>query len=797
MRAVKPKILPNMDEETQTEIGAEVNTKKSKGKGEKDTDTKEASPGADHIAIDKHNVMYCDKHPDKKIEYYCRIHGELPCSRCAIENHRKCQGMSIIEDIASLPKTQKDVYRVSEKLEDAAIQIDTQRQKDKHVLNNLDESVKRINFELKHYKDKMYKITDSIENRLTKRTDKLYKERNKTVTGHLDLCNDTGAKIEKLKETMELIQTTEDDAERFVILQKVKKAFQSFSTPIHNLHRDAIDVQIDLRLNIDLDKTLEHIDKKMTVEVKTLRRGEPVPKDKPVHDYKRKGGRKAEADAMSTMRSIKSTGRKEGPHKFLAQRNFKPYKIPPYTVEKKQPPLVRGHLKPSGSLTSAKKGKPMIIISGENIGSQATSKRHGAAMFSSIESIPEKEDQEVLNETVNKDRVKVEKSRQSKPIAGESKAVRYTWGNYSNTITVGDSKNVTTSGTETVPNKTSQNARYNKSVFQSFERKPSKDGNKDQQSYVYKKSGASSQTDHGLYRNYKMSERQKQKQNAFDKFEKSAEDNTKQKPVIRVPGTMTKVGDKEEAEISQKQKNDIGSNANENHTGNKINTKANIVTSVKRKSDDYKTNGSKGEQETSVSPKRVSLDTEKDSGIALDNPDDNKNTTKNDSNTITDKRTDAEIPRKANGNGKQVASQTVDHTKESAINSQSPGLKVNNDNGVSENKENQNQSDNSNNKRNDQTEGNSSNETKSAVDNQIITAEEIQEQIHSEEINENKEEHEDRDILAKAFVTDVSMDSETKTIAEKTIERRMKTKSADRLRVRTSSSSIQRAKSDK
>lgn len=781
MRAVKPKILRNMDEETQTVVGADVKPKASRGKGEKDIDTKDVLTGADNIAIDKHNVMYCDRHPDKKIEYYCRIHGELPCSRCAIENHRKCQGMSIIEDIASLPRTQKDVYRVSEKIEDAAFQIDTQRQMDKRVLSNLDESVERINLELKHYKDKMYKITDSIENRLTKRTDKLYKDRNKTVNGHLDLLNDTGAKVEKLKEAMEMLQTTEDDAERFVILQKVKKAFTSLSTPIHNLHRDAIDVQLNLRLNIDLDKTLEHIDKKMTVEVKTMRRGEQITKDRNIPEIKKKGGRKAEVDAMSTARSTKSTGRKEGPHKFLAQRNFKPYKIPPYTVEKKQPPNIRG------GVTSVKKGKPLIVISGEHIGSQATSKRHAAAMFNSIESIPEKEDLEVLDEKVNRDRLKVEKSRQNKPVPGQSKVVRYTWGNYSNTLTVGESKQVKPSGKEPMANKTSQNVRYKKSVFQSFDRNPSKEETKDQHSHCYKKSGATSQTNPGLYTNYKMSERQKQKRNAFDRFEKLAQKIAKPKSMIKIPDA----GNSKEEEAAKASNGrghvnlDAGiSNSHTNDADKFESNKMNVVTPVKEIPN--------GDADTG---NMLSTDTEKDSGIALETFNESNDMTNNATNIVIDSVTEVEKSMKTKENDEDESNKIINNSNTEANSNKEQFVRpskhtgVNNDheNDGSESKETQRL--NALNVEQDHLKEGRTNYQYTA-EKQNVTAEETTE--HSEKRTQDEQEAVENDNLVKAFVTDVSIDSETKIL-----EQRMKTKSADRLRVRRSTGSLQRAKSDK
>ena len=797
MRAVKPKILRNMDEETQTAVGAEVKPKAPRVKGEKDIDTREVLTGADHVAIDKHNVMHCDKHPDKKIEYYCRIHGELPCSRCAIENHRKCQGMSIIEDIASLPRTQKDVYRVSEKIEDAAFQIETQRQMDKRVLSNLDESVERINVELKHYKDKMYKITDSIENRLKKRTDKLYRDRNKTVNGHLDLLNDTGSKVEKLKEAMEMLQATENDAERFVILQKVKKAFTALSTPIHNLHRDAIDVQLNLRLNIDLDKTLEHIDKKMTVEVKTMRRGEQISRDRNIPEIKKKG-RKAEVDAISTARSTKSTGRKEGPHKFLAQRNFKPYKIPPYTVEKKQPPIIRG------SLTSVKKGKPLIVISGEHIGSQAMSKRRAAAMFNSIESIPEKEDLEMMDEKVNKDRLKVEKRGQNKQVPEQSKAIRYTWGNYSNTVTVGESKQVKSSGTEPMANKTSQNVRYNKSVFQRFDRNSSKEETKDQQSHGYKKSGVSSQTNPGLYRNYEMSERQKQKQSAFDKFEKSAQKNAKPKSMIKVPGTMANMGESEEIE-TPKANNTKGdaklntgvSNSHKNNTDKYESNKTNVVTPAKKISDDFN-----GEPQIPNNGKMVSTDTEKDSGIALETFNESNDLTNNGTDTIPNNTSNGKSPTNTNEHGNDVANMTINDpiTKDDSnkvnhlnmvqnvIKTKSPENNVYNDNDGSTKQESKNPINALDSKQNHKRKGNTNN--LHTADKQNITAEE--KSGFSEKLTQDKEEFVENDDLVKAFVTDVSIDSETNIL-----EKRMKTKSADRLRVRRSTDSLQRAKSDK
>lgn len=808
MRAAKPKILHNMDEETQTEKEGEGKVRKIKVKEEKDIDTREKiKPVSDDTYFDTQNVMYCEKHPDKKVEYYCRIHGELPCSRCVLDTHRKCQGMSLIEDIATVSRAQKDVYKVSEKLEAAAYQIDTQRQKDKTVLTHMDESVAKINLELKHHKEKIYKMTEAIENRLAKRTEKVYKERNKIITTHLDICNDTGAKLEKLKQVMETIIATENDAERFVLLQKVKKAFQSLSAPIHDLNRDAIDVQINLKLNVDIEKTLQHIDKRMQIEVKTSRRGEPTTTDKSLVDSKKKGLRNSDQD-LSTPRSNKTVGKQENSHKYLAQRNFRPYKVRPYTVEKKQ--TSRAQLKSSGGFLSARKPKPLIVVSAENINAQATSKRYKALINTNIDSSTERHGNGTNEESLNREHIKVEIIRPNKTVPGSSKGVKYIWATQGDKGSVDNSKLGKTMVTDV--SKAAHHSRYNKSMFHDFERK-SKEQTSTQQPPV--------RTKHEYYvgRDLYRNGRQLHKQNIFEDIENLAMNKAQMNP------SSKDVKGKSKNAFSKADHNAVSENAvndskhdhfrvnikTDNNTikedGSKIglNNKTKVVTSVTRKSDNaHITVSFKEKQNSNGKTKNENLET------VTETPTDDTKAKKDSDKKHKEEHPNYKSPQDAtkidrSGTGKAVKSNgNVGVNNESSDQKQMPEnnnenhfSKVNNHTTEPGNRSNQ--SNPLNNIENNASTNIHEEASANVMDNQTTrytTGDTSKNLPHTQESHNRNPNGEDKnDSHSKAFVTDVSIDSENQPLSEKSIDRLIKTKSADRLRVRTSSSSRQRAKS--
>ena len=484
MLAVKPKILQNMNEETQTDVGRGESKKKSRGRKDKDEKTDKAF--VTDTSVDEHNIMACEVHPDRAVEYFCRVHGALPCSRCAMELHRKCQGMEIIENVARQPNTFREMNTVSQKLEAATSQVELLRLGDKRVLTNLDGSVEKIQSELKQHKGKINRIIDSIEMRLMKQTDKVYNERTKLVSGHLDICNAMSEKLHKLRQAMDRVLESNNEAEKFVTLQKVKKSLQSLTSPLHNVQRDALDVQLYLKLGVDIEKTLEHIDKRMLIEMKTSRRKEQPTKANITTDTHKKPNLTAEthkklpADSKlnsfaATVGTIKPKTSKDNPHKFLAQRNFRPYKVRPYTVEKSA--LLRSQLKSRASLASVRRLKPLIVISTENVNSPKLNQNLEVGSVHGENINDDFSDNQSTADITEQNQNELTRSNHNKTISRKPKESKYLWGRSTDRKEYNDNRSIRTLSAMTTASKATiyssrnnqanlYNSRYNQSVLQ-------------------------------------------------------------------------------------------------------------------------------------------------------------------------------------------------------------------------------------------------------------------------------------------------------------------------------------------
>ena len=839
MLAKRPKIFRNMDEETQTEIGEE-NNKELKNKTEADDTEKdnvqEKLFNSHRIPIDEHKIMCCEIHPDKIVEYYCRIHGALPCSRCAIENHRKCQGMVIIEDIAQSAKAKGEVVKVSQKLDTAAAQIEAQRQSDKKVLTNLDESIENINKELKHHRDKICTIAESIETRLTKRSRKIYKERSGFVTGHLDTCNIVGVQVERLRQVMERIMASENEAEKFVMLQKVKKTLQFLNTPLHNLQREAIDVQMYLTLNVDLDKTLEHIDKRMLIEVKTSKRGDVGPKQSSVKD--KKSILKSQLNLYES-KSNKSSTNKVSPHKFLAQRNFKPYKVRPYTVEKK--PAVKTPFKSFGSLASVRNTRPVIVLSGENINSSSQINK-ASTVSRNIANKPVK-GHETPDTLIDRKVIEVEVTRHNKNVDGQAKSSKYTWGAQADKQPAGGVKSVHTTSTNTVPSKSTRySAKNYKFVLPSYDKKLASEQNRSNDSPtglskgrrpLYRKEKMANEQTDDQYKNKSISDRSKQDRRKI--IPSPHRMYPKSKVVFADTGVPGKSSDREVETHSTVK------DANSNSNGTTIRVKVNMSNNGVVQENQGTDNSKKGNGPVSPIKNNVHSNASLNNVIA-----DNKIKPKVPNGDLSNGRPKSKTPEKQTdiGLNKQNFEDTSHDTKmKKSEENQNVILKNQipstvhpdkNKNDVdpvpekADSNGNQNKTTNqpgkldenvkheSHNNEKNQTAENPAN--KDSINGECVMKEKSKEEISQIQSNDNRnvstsspndnQAHSESNVKAsnvkddknnpvKAFVTDISTISEGPTISEKSIERLIKSRSADRLRLRKSGSSLLRAKSDK
>ena len=145
--------------------------------------------------------LYCMKHDDKILEYYCETCKELCCIDCVVLSHQKpnhsCLG------IREVAQTRRDTLQSScttldEKLSEGKEALGKIRK----VMKSLKENAKMAKDQIKENKDKILKI---LEKRLNERAEKMKKEVDKVYN---ELHCELSKQHDELKEYLDKIQAS-------------------------------------------------------------------------------------------------------------------------------------------------------------------------------------------------------------------------------------------------------------------------------------------------------------------------------------------------------------------------------------------------------------------------------------------------------------------------------------------------------------------------------------------------------------------------------------------------------------
>jgi hypothetical protein len=184
-------------------------------------------------------VERCDKHPTKIVEYFCRSCDMLGCNVCITVNHRQCENVDHIPDIARNLKTSEEYKQFLSKIEFNYEYIDEYISKIQLKTNISDDITNQGKAELRRQRNEINKYFDQLEAAVDRRIRYIDKSNRKSLqaaSGTADSINDV---LTKIKTSIKSKKEANQNCELFITMKQSKESFDKLDKQYEKLRQES------------------------------------------------------------------------------------------------------------------------------------------------------------------------------------------------------------------------------------------------------------------------------------------------------------------------------------------------------------------------------------------------------------------------------------------------------------------------------------------------------------------------------------------------------------------------------
>ena len=201
-------------------------------------------------------LLMCSEHSENPVKYYCELHDNLSCSKCAVVKHANCKKLTDIKEIPkpALQAETNTLINDSEKLTEhlnQCIGIYKENEADTK------QDIEKIRTQFQEMKQKVIQLLDILEDNINQESGAMAKSLN--IEG-LDEISNIKELIQKLNGYSYILQTCltrTSEHHAFIIVKKVKRIFSDIERIVVQRGSDITKKGVELKTGELLDKLLD------------------------------------------------------------------------------------------------------------------------------------------------------------------------------------------------------------------------------------------------------------------------------------------------------------------------------------------------------------------------------------------------------------------------------------------------------------------------------------------------------------------------------------------------------------
>ncbi|XP_053401186.1 uncharacterized protein LOC128557615 [Mercenaria mercenaria] len=189
-----------------------------------------AKAGARDVCQEK-----CGLHPTKIIEYFCKSCDMLGCHACITVNHRQCENVDHIPNIAKDTQQSEELKEFIDELDYNLEAINERKKKISSNITETDEMKRKARADLKKQRDEINTFFDHLEAEMERRIEDIDKRNKKILKTSTFALDSIGDDLKQVKTTIDTKQKNGQNCELFIAIKNYKQKMETVNKEFEKL----------------------------------------------------------------------------------------------------------------------------------------------------------------------------------------------------------------------------------------------------------------------------------------------------------------------------------------------------------------------------------------------------------------------------------------------------------------------------------------------------------------------------------------------------------------------------------
>lgn len=193
----------------------------------------------ERVKIKDSCIEKCDTHQDKVIEYFCRSCDSLGCTACITLDHRKCEKVSLIPDLARKLESDKEFKQLISDIGGLSVELSYCKNTIDSNMHIIDEMNKRAVVKLKEERDEVKKVFDNLEKTLAMQIEDKKRVGETALHAASELERSMNSDLQKMQSNIANKMKNGQKCEMYIAMKTAKTRLQGIQNDLEKLKKES------------------------------------------------------------------------------------------------------------------------------------------------------------------------------------------------------------------------------------------------------------------------------------------------------------------------------------------------------------------------------------------------------------------------------------------------------------------------------------------------------------------------------------------------------------------------------
>ena len=201
------------------------------------------------------DIVMCECHPEFTVRLYCADHGRLCCPMCIATDHRKCEDVKELKEVAKQFDVAKEASELNSEMTTSLTFVNEFRRTRHKRMESLVTSRENIIHDIRGKKDEITEHLNTIEAAVLENIDEVSDDLLRGIETDIQWCNITEESIDEYKHALHMSGGDNSDIQNVIRLLKVQHKVKELRNKIQE-NSNSLSQPVERLIEFEFDENL-------------------------------------------------------------------------------------------------------------------------------------------------------------------------------------------------------------------------------------------------------------------------------------------------------------------------------------------------------------------------------------------------------------------------------------------------------------------------------------------------------------------------------------------------------------